>query len=71
MHRCPSTALATEPPTPDLLTRHPTGRDEPLITPTMWKHIVTQAVYQFVTLLLVYQALQVLDYCKTDCITTC
>ncbi len=39
-------ALATEDPVPELLLLKPHGRDEPLITPRMWKHIVTQGLYQ-------------------------
>jgi hypothetical protein len=39
-------ALATEDPTPDLLTHKPHGRDEPLISRKMWKHILVQGFYQ-------------------------
>jgi magnesium-transporting ATPase (P-type) len=39
-------ALATENPTPELLLLRPHGRDEPLISMRMWKHIVTQGLYQ-------------------------
>lgn len=39
-------ALATEDPTPDLLTHKPHGRDEPLISRKMWKHIITQGMFQ-------------------------
>ncbi|EGG23082.1 hypothetical protein DFA_05212 [Cavenderia fasciculata] len=39
-------ALATEPPTPDLLERPPTGKDSPLITRTMWRNIIGHAVFQ-------------------------
>ena len=39
-------ALATEDPTPDLLDRKPHGRTEPLISRTMWKHLLTQGLYQ-------------------------
>jgi len=39
-------ALATENPTPDLLKMRPHGREESLITPRMWKHILTQGIYQ-------------------------
>lgn len=42
---CPA-ALATEAPTPDLLTKRPHGRDEPLISRPMWKFIFSNAVYQ-------------------------
>lgn len=41
-----SLALATEMPTPDLLSRKPYGRTKPLISRTMMKNITGQAVYQ-------------------------
>jgi len=41
-----SLALATEPPTPDLLLRKPYGRTKPLISRTMLRNILGQAVYQ-------------------------
>jgi Ca2+ transporting ATPase len=41
-----SLALATEMPTPDLLLRKPYGRTKPLISRTMMKNILGQAVYQ-------------------------
>jgi len=41
-----SLALATEPPTPELLQRMPYGRTTPLISRTMVKNILGQAVYQ-------------------------
>jgi P-type Ca2+ transporter type 2B len=41
-----SLALATELPTPDLLLRKPYGRTKPLISRTMMKNIIGQAVYQ-------------------------
>ncbi|XP_068239162.1 LOW QUALITY PROTEIN: plasma membrane calcium-transporting ATPase 2-like [Palaemon carinicauda] len=40
-----SLALATEAPTPDLLLRKPYGRTKPLISRTMMKNILGQAVY--------------------------
>ena len=52
-----SAALATEPPTPELLLEKPHGRDEALISPSMWKHIFCQGVYQlFWLFLIVYGA---------------
>ncbi|CAN6451086.1 unnamed protein product [Victoria cruziana] len=45
-------ALATEPPTDELMQRPPVGRRDPLITNIMWRNIIIQAVYQ-VTVLLV------------------
>lgn len=43
-----SLALATEMPTPDLLLRKPYGRTKALISKTMMKNIIGQAVYQLV-----------------------
>ncbi|XP_017062585.1 plasma membrane calcium-transporting ATPase 2 isoform X2 [Drosophila eugracilis] len=43
-----SLALATEFPTPDLLLRKPYGRTKPLISRTMMKNILGQALYQLV-----------------------
>nr|XP_041632649.1 plasma membrane calcium-transporting ATPase 2-like isoform X1 [Drosophila kikkawai]XP_041632650.1 plasma membrane calcium-transporting ATPase 2-like isoform X1 [Drosophila kikkawai]XP_041632651.1 plasma membrane calcium-transporting ATPase 2-like isoform X1 [Drosophila kikkawai] len=45
-----SLALATEPPTPDLLLRKPYGRTKPLISRTMMKNILGQALYQLVVI---------------------
>ncbi|TYJ15285.1 hypothetical protein E1A91_A10G174200v1 [Gossypium mustelinum] len=45
-------ALATEPPTDNLMHRSPVGRREPLITNIMWRNLLIQALYQ-VTVLLV------------------
>ena len=50
-------ALATEDPTPKLLLERPHGRTEPLISRRMWKHILTQGLYQmFWLFLIVYGA---------------
>lgn len=46
-------ALATENPTPDLLDQKPYGREEPLINPTMWKHILLQSLYQLVFVMII------------------
>ncbi|GAQ87615.1 Calcium transporting ATPase [Klebsormidium nitens] len=43
-------ALATEPPTDDLLLRPPVGRTAPLITNFMFRNIAGQAVYQLIVL---------------------
>ncbi|KAM0959339.1 hypothetical protein ACFX2I_024465 [Malus domestica] len=45
-------ALATEPPTDNLMHRTPVGRRAPLITNIMWRNLLIQAMYQ-VTVLLV------------------
>ncbi|KAI1321773.1 hypothetical protein EDD11_000049 [Mortierella claussenii] len=41
-------ALATEPPSKDVLKRLPTSKDAPLITFTMWKMILGQAIFQII-----------------------
>lgn len=46
-------ALATENPTPDLLDQKPHGRNEPLISSTMWKHILLQSLYQLIFLFVI------------------
>ena len=43
-----SLALATEMPTADLLERKPYGRTKPLISRTMIKNIIGQAIYMLV-----------------------
>ncbi|GAM26529.1 hypothetical protein SAMD00019534_097040 [Acytostelium subglobosum LB1] len=43
-------ALATEPPTPELLDRPPNGKEAPLITRSMWKNIIGQSVLQLIVL---------------------
>eukprot|EP00741_Cyanophora_paradoxa_P023640 tig00021608_g22834.t1 len=47
-----SLALATEPPTPELLERPPYRRDESIVTPAMRRAIAGQAAYQLAVLLL-------------------
>lgn len=44
-------ALATEPPTDDLMCRPPIDRKEPLISGMMWKNVLGQASYQIIVLL--------------------
>ncbi|XP_031404552.1 LOW QUALITY PROTEIN: calcium-transporting ATPase 12, plasma membrane-type-like [Punica granatum] len=44
-------ALATEPPTRELMEKPPVGRTEPLITKIMWRNIAAQAAYQVAVLL--------------------
>ncbi|CAN6483782.1 unnamed protein product [Victoria cruziana] len=43
-------ALATEPPTDELMQRPPVGRDESFISRTMWRNITGQAAYQLIVL---------------------
>ncbi|KAF8694900.1 hypothetical protein HU200_038003 [Digitaria exilis] len=45
-------ALATEPPTDNLMMRHPVGRREPLVTNVMWRNLFIQALYQIAVLLI-------------------
>ncbi|ONM03117.1 Calcium-transporting ATPase 9 plasma membrane-type [Zea mays] len=45
-------ALATEPPTDNLMKRNPVGRREPLVTNIMWRNLFVQALYQVAILLI-------------------
>ncbi|GJP52837.1 hypothetical protein CLOM_g11924 [Closterium sp. NIES-68] len=49
-------ALATEPPTADLLEQPPVGRTAPLITNVMWRNIFTQAAFQLTVLMVLNYA---------------
>ncbi len=49
-------ALATDPPTRSLLDQKPTPKSAPLITLTMWKMIIGQAIYQLVVTFILYFA---------------
>ncbi|KAL3459224.1 hypothetical protein BJX64DRAFT_206893 [Aspergillus heterothallicus] len=49
-------ALATDPPTDDILTRPPTPRYAPLFTPTMWKMILGQSIYKLTICFVLYFA---------------
>lgn len=49
-------ALATDPPTPDILNRKPQPKSAPLITWNMWKMIIGQSIYQLVVTLVLYFA---------------
>ncbi|KAG0068976.1 hypothetical protein BGZ92_004787, partial [Podila epicladia] len=56
-------ALATDPPTLDLLDRQPEPRTAPLISFTMWKMIIGQAILQLViTFVLEYAGMDILNY---------
>jgi Ca2+-transporting ATPase len=56
-------ALATDPPPCSILDRKPEPKLAPLITPTMWKTIVGQSVYQLaVTLILYFGGAKILGY---------
>lgn len=43
-------ALATEPPTDELMKRLPVGRGESFITKAMWRNIIGQSIYQLAVL---------------------
>ncbi|KAF9281824.1 hypothetical protein BGZ68_006408 [Mortierella alpina] len=59
-------ALATDPPTPDLLDRQPEPRTAPLISFTMWKMILGQAILQLtITFVLEYAGMSILNYDET------
>ncbi|XP_031280487.1 calcium-transporting ATPase 12, plasma membrane-type-like [Pistacia vera] len=45
-------ALATEPPTNDLMKKTPVGRSKPLITRVMWRNLISQTLYQVAVLLI-------------------
>lgn len=47
-----SLALATEPPTEELLNRKPYGRNKPIISLVMFKNIIGHAIYQLAVLFL-------------------
>ncbi|KAJ1818774.1 plasma membrane calcium [Coemansia sp. RSA 2598] len=49
-------ALATDPPTNDILDRYPEKQGSPLITFTMWKHIIGQSILQVVVCFLTLYA---------------
>ena len=43
-------ALATEPPSDELMKRQPVGRKGSIISNVMWRNILGQAIYQFVVI---------------------
>ncbi|KFY76785.1 hypothetical protein V499_03662 [Pseudogymnoascus sp. VKM F-103] len=47
-------ALATEPANPTVLEREPERKTAPLISPTGWKMIIGQAIYQLIAVMLLY-----------------
>ena len=56
-------ALATDPPTDSILERRPDRKSAPLISITMWKMILGQAVFQLVVTLIIYYAgTEIFDY---------
>ncbi|KAK4506107.1 hypothetical protein PRZ48_004072 [Zasmidium cellare] len=56
-------ALASDPPTEEILDRKPAKRTAPLISIIMWKMIIGQAIFQLIaTFLLYYVGPQILNY---------
>jgi P-type Ca2+ transporter type 2C len=56
-------ALATDPPGPSILQRKPDPKSARLITLSMWKMIIGQAIYQLVvTLVLNFKGNEILGY---------
>ena len=49
-----SLALATEPPYEALLYKFPTKKDESIINLTMWKHILSQSIFELILLVIIY-----------------
>lgn len=46
-------ALATEPPSEELLDRKPYKRDDIIVTPVMWRNIVGQSLFQIAVLIVI------------------
>ena len=60
-------ALATEPPSPDLMERKPFGRSAPLVNKEMWRNICVMAAYQLIIcLLLLFVGKNMLDIPDMD-----
>src|SRR4051812_7696021 len=56
-------ALASDPPTEEILDRKPAKRTAPLISTIMWKMIIGQAIFQLiVTFILYYVGPSILGY---------
>ncbi|KZF26326.1 P-type calcium ATPase [Xylona heveae TC161] len=56
-------ALATDPPSSSVLDRKPDPKSAPLISVTMWKMIIGQAIYQLVvTFILYFGGVKILSY---------
>jgi len=56
-------ALATDPPSRQILDRKPDPKSAPLISPTMWKMVIGQAIYQLtITLILNFAGNRILGY---------
>ncbi|XP_058107272.1 putative calcium-transporting ATPase 11, plasma membrane-type [Magnolia sinica] len=60
-------ALATEPPSGELIKRPPIGRSVNFITPTMWRNIIGQSIYQLVVIgVLMFDGKQLLKLTGSD-----
>ncbi len=60
-------ALATDPPTRNILDRNPDPKSAPLITIAMWKMIFGQSIYQLaVTLVLYFGGATIFSYQTTQ-----
>jgi Ca2+-transporting ATPase len=56
-------ALATDPPTPSILSRKPEPKSAPLLSLDMWKMIIGQSIFQLVvTLVLNFAGNKILGY---------
>ncbi|KAL9082020.1 MAG: hypothetical protein Q9159_006791 [Coniocarpon cinnabarinum] len=55
-------ALATDPPSKSVLDRRPDKKSDPIISVTMWKMLLIQAVYQLIFILLCYFVPSLLPY---------
>lgn len=53
MDTCAALALATEPPSPELLQRKPYSRTDIIVTPVMWRNIVGQGIFQIIILVVI------------------
>src|SRR3569832_1530027 len=60
-----SLALATERPTPALLTRKPYGRNKALISRTMWRNIICHALYQMFIMFMITFFGRLLEFIDT------
>jgi Ca2+-transporting ATPase len=60
-------ALATDPPSPNILDKKPDSKSAPLITIPMWKMIYGQSAYQIVvTLVLYFRGATILHYTEQE-----
>lgn len=61
-------ALATDPPAPSSLDRKPDPKSARLISVTMWKMIIGQAIYQLVVIMVLYfRGCDILGYNQAQC----